>query len=96
MKEVAVMLLILKIYEINYILKKDDANMEKILKYEYMLLTYLDDDEYKDIYNSNFKGKVSKIFRKIVEVNGKNYMLPKSRINYINHIKSIYKNIKKN
>ena len=61
-----------------------------------MLLSYLNDDEYKDIYNSNFKGKVGKIFKKIVDVNGKNYMLPKSRINYINHIKSIYKYVKKN
>ena len=96
MKEVPVMILILKIYEINYILKQEDANIEKILKYEYMLMSYLNDDEYKDIYNTNFKGKVCKIFKKIVDVNGKNYMLPKSRINYINHIKSIYNNIKKN
>ena len=96
MKEVPVIILILKIYEIDFILKKDDTNIENILKYEYLLLTYLTDNEYKDIYKSNFDGKVKKIFKKIVQDNGKDYILPRTKEKFINHIKSIYKNIKKN
>jgi hypothetical protein len=96
MKEVPMIILILKIYEIDFILKKSNDDIEKVLKYQYLLLTYLDDDEYKEIYNSNFKGKVSKVFKKIVEVHGKNYYLAKSKIKYIEHIKSLYKNIKHN
>ena len=96
MKEVPMIILILKIYEIHFILIKSNEDIEKVLKYECLLLTYLDDEEYKDIYNSNFKGKVSKIFKKIVESHGKNYILANSKVKYINHIKSIYKNIKQN
>ena len=96
MKEVPMIILILKIYEIHFILIKSNEDIEKVLKYECLLLTYLDDEEYKDIYNSNFRGKVSKIFKKIVESHGKNYILANSKVKYINHIKSIYKNIKQN
>ena len=96
MNQVPVIILILKIYEIDFILKKINDDIEKVLIYQYLLLTYLDDDEYKEIYNSNFKGKVSKVFKKIVEVHGKNYYLAKSKIKYIEHIKSLYKNIKHN
>ena len=96
MKEVPMLILILKIYEINFILKKRNDDIEKVLKYQYLLLTYLDDEEYKEVYNSNFKGKVSKIFKKIVEDHGKDYLLARSKIKYIEHIKSIYKKIKQN
>lgn len=96
MKEVPLIMLILKIYEINFILKKSNEEIEKVLKYEYLLLTYIDDDEYKEIYNLNYKGKVSKIFNKIVEEHGNNYLLANTKLKYINHIKTIYKNIKQN
>ena len=91
MKEVPMIILILKIYEIDFILKKSNDDIEKVLKYQYLLLTYLDDEEYKDIYNSNFKGKVSKVFKKIVEDHGRNYLLAKTKIKYIEHIKLLYK-----
>ena len=45
-----------------------------ILKYEYLLITYLNDNEYKDIYKTHYKGKISKAFKKIVEANGKEYV----------------------
>lgn len=95
MKEVSVFLLILKIYEINFIVKKSNEDIEKVLKYEYLLLSYLNEEEYKDIYNSNFKGRVKKIFNKIVEEHGKDYALATTKTKYINHIKSIYQKIKK-
>ena len=94
MKEVPMLILVLKIYEINYLLKKSYNDIEKVLKYEYLLMTYLNDDEYKNIYNEHFKGKVAKIFKKLVDNHGKNYLLPRTKVKYNNHLKSIYKIIK--
>ena len=89
-------ILIPKTHEIDFILKKSKEHLEKSYKPEYLILSYLNDEEYRDIYNENFKGKVSKIFKKIVEVHGKNYLLAKSKVSFINHIKSMYKFIKEN
>ena len=40
MKEVPMIILILKIYEIDFILKKSKENLEKIYKSEYLILSY--------------------------------------------------------
>lgn len=93
MKEVSLLILILKIYEIYFIINKYNNDIINVLKYEYLLLSYLSDEEYKDIYNNHFKGKISKIFKKISETNGKNYILPKTKLKFVNHIKSVYKSI---
>jgi hypothetical protein len=90
MKEVSLLILLLKIYEIKFIIN-NNSNIMDVLKYEYLLISYLTDDEYNNIYNENFKGKISKIFKKIVDINGKNYILPKTKAKYMNHIKSIFK-----
>ena len=94
MKEVPMLILVLKINEINFIIQKNYNDVEKVLKYEYLLMTYLSEDEYKNIYNEHFRGKISKIFKKLVDTHGKNYNLPKTKVKYINHLKSIYKIIK--
>ena len=91
MKEVSLLILILKIYEIYFIINKYNNDIINVLKYEYLLLSYLSDEEYKDIYNNHFKGKISKILKKISETNGKNYILPKTKLKFVNHIKSVYK-----
>ena len=94
MKEVPMLILVLKINEINFIIQKNYNEVEKVLKYEYLLMTYLSEDEYKNIYNEHFRGKISKIFKKLVDTHGKNYNLPKTKVKYMNHLKSIYKIIK--
>ena len=76
-------------------LQKNNEELEKVLKNEYLLITYLNENEYKDIYHSHYKGKISQSFKKIVEKNGKEYELPKTKTKLINHIKWIYKKIKK-
>lgn len=95
MKEVPLLILILKIYEIKFILSKNYDNIINILKYQYLLLSYLTDDEYNKIFNNHFKGKISKIFKKL-SVTNKKYLLPKTKVCYVNHIKSIYKSCKIN
>ena len=94
MKEVPIILLILKIYEINYLIEKKNEECEKVLKNQYLLLTYLNDNEYKEICQTHYKGKISKEFKKIVEAHGKDYELPKTKPKFVNHIKLIYKKIK--
>ena len=94
LKEVPMILLVLKIYEIYYLLQKNNKEVEKVLKNEYLLATYLSDIEFTEIYHSNYKGKVAKTFKKIVETHGKDYELVKTKAKFFNHIKSIYKKIK--
>ena len=92
MKEVPLLILILKFYELNFMVNKKNEDIINVLKYEYLLLSYLSDDEYKNIYNNHFKGKISKIFKKLADSKGKSYLLPKNKVKFINHIKSVYKN----
>ena len=95
LKEVPMILLVLKIYEINYIIQKNNIELEKVLKAEYLLGTYLTDEEFSDI-NKHYKGKINKLFKKLVEENGKEYKLPKTKEQYFNHIKYVYKKKIKN
>ena len=95
LKEVPMILLVLKIYEINYMIQKNNVELEKVLKAEYLLGTYLTDEEYNDI-NKHYKGKINKLFKKLVEENGKEYKLPKTKEQYFNHIKYVYKKKIKN
>ena len=95
LKEVPMILLVLKIYEINYMIQKNNVELEKVLKAEYLLGTYLTDEEYTDI-NKHYKGKINKLFKKLVEENGKEYKLPKTKEQYFNHIKYVYKKKIKN
>lgn len=95
LKEVPMILLVLKIYEINYMIQKNNVELEKVLKAEYLLGTYLTDEEYNDI-NKHYKGKINKLFKKLVEENGKEYKLPKTKEQYFNHIKFVYKKKIKN
>jgi len=91
MKEVPMFLIILKIYEIYFLNRKNDKEIEKVLKSEYLLGTYLNNDEFNEIYKNHFKGKVNKIFKKIAEEKGREYAFPKTREKLFNHIKYIYK-----
>ena len=84
-KEVPVILLILKIYEIYFLLNDNKKEMGNLLKNMYLITSYLTEEEYNKIYNKNYKGKISKIFQKVVDSNGKEYELPKSKQKLISH-----------
>ena len=94
-KEIPIYLIILKIYEIYYLYKDQEQNIIELLKYSYLLITYITEDEYMEIYQTHFKGKVSSIFRKLVKLIGKQLEFPNTKNNYINHIKFIYQSINK-
>ena len=92
MKEVPILLIVLKIYEIYFMRQKDKKNeIETVLKSEYLLGTYLTDDEFNKIYKKHFKGNIYKVFMKIVNNNGKEYAFPKTKDDFLVHIKYIYK-----
>jgi len=95
-KEIPIFLIILKIYEIYYLYKDERIKIIDLLKYQYLLISYMTDDEFNEIYQEHFKGKVSSIFRKLVNLIGKQLELPNTRKKYINHIKYIYQDINKN
>ena len=94
-KEIPMYMIVLKIYEIYFLFEKDYDKLLQLLKHEYILNSNITNDEYKEIYNKNFKGKVEKIFKNISEQKGKIYDLAKTRNNFINHLKRVYQFIKK-
>ena len=95
-KEIPIFLIILKIYEIYYLYKDERTKIIDLLKYQYLLISYMTDDEFNEIFQEHFKGKVSSIFRKLVNLIGNQLELPNTRKKYINHIKYIYQTINKN
>ena len=95
-KEIPIYLLILKIYEIYFLYKVQESKLLELLKYQYLLISYMTDEEYKEIYQNHFKGRVSSLFRKLVGVFGKQLELPITKNQFINHIKYIYQSINKN
>ena len=95
-KEIPIFLIILKIYEIYYLYKDERIKIIDLLKYQYLLISYMTDDEFNEIFQEHFKGKVSSIFRKLVNLIGNQLELPNTRKKYINHIKYIYQSINKN
>ena len=96
MKEVPLLILILKLYELKFFIEKNIDELINVLKNEYLLMTYMTDEEYSNIYNNHYEEKISKIFKKLDNSYGKIYTLPKAKVGFINHIKSIYKICKTN
>ena len=90
-KEISLLLIILKIYEIYFIANNNRMEMEKVLKSEFLLANYLTDEEYENIYKEHFKGRVSRIFKKLEENKGKEYELVETKSELLSHIKYIYK-----
>ena len=94
-KEVPIYIIALKIYEIYYLFDVDEKNIIELMKYQYLLISYLKDSEYKKLFEKFFGEKIKNIFDKIVDILGKKYELPNSKKNYINHIKYIYQSLSK-
>ena len=98
-KEITVFLIIMRLYEIYYIKSKDNKKVLEILKYQYIILSYLKEEEYKKIFNKYYK----KLNHLIDEEGDEDLFffskytcrLPKSKKEYINYIRNIYKKINK-
>lgn len=93
-KEVPMFLIVLKILEIYWINKKNEKKEElvEVLKNEYLLISYLSEEEYKNLFDEYFKGKTHKIFKELGKKYGKIYFLPKSKNQFFEHLKFIFQN----
>ena len=95
-KEIPIYFIVLKIYEIYYLYKGEEEKIIELLKYQYLLISYITEDEYDEIFQSHFKGKVSSIFKKLVSKIGVQMELPNTKKKCINHMKSIFQFVNKN
>lgn len=93
-KEVPMFIMVLKIFEIYFLFKNEIESLLELLKYEYLLVSYLTDEEYKEIFQKYFKGKVNQIFKKLVEAIGVQFELPNSKKKFNNHLKYIFQGLK--
>ena len=87
-KEISVFLIIMRLYETYFLIINDNDKVFEVLKYQYILISRLKEDEYRKIYNKYY------IFENGWGYN-KNFNFPKNKKSYINHIRSIYKKINK-
>ena len=94
-KEVPMYIIVLKIYEIYYIYNVDEKKLIELLEHQYLLISYLNDNEYKAIFDKNFSEKARKIFEKLVDYKGRMFELPNSKKKYLNHIKYVYQTLSK-
>ena len=95
LKELPIIFLVLKIYEIYFLKNQKYGELKKVLHCMYLFGNYITDEEFKDMYNKNFKGKINKIF-KTVSSNGKVYKLQKTKQKLLVHIKKIFNKNKDN
>ena len=77
----------MKIYEIYYLYNVDEKQLIELLKYQYLLISYLKESEYKEIFDKNFSERVRKIYEKMVDKIGRQFELPSSKKRYFNHLK---------
>ena len=94
-KEVPIYILVMKIYEIYFLYNIEENNLIELLKYQYLLISYLKDGEYKEMFEKNFGEKVRKIYEKMVEKLGKQFELPNTKKKYLNHLKYVYQSLSK-
>ena len=89
LKEVPVINLVLKIYEVYFLKNQKYDELKKVLQCMFLIGNYVTEEEFKEMYNNNYKGKIKKIF-KTVSSNGKEYKLQKTKPKLFSHIKKVY------
>jgi hypothetical protein len=93
-KEISVFLIIMRLYELNYKKIKDNDKLFEVIKYHYVIISYLNEHEYNKIYLNYFR----KINRRTCDdflLFGKLYLLPKTKKEYLNYLKTSFKNLPK-
>jgi len=97
-KEITVFLIVLRLYEIYFLKSNDNDKVLEVLKYQYIILSYLKDEEYKKIYNKYYK-KINYSFDEEEDDSSffykYNSKFPKDKKNYINYIRNVFKKINK-
>ena len=89
-KEITVFLIIMRLYELYFIKTNANDKVLEVLKYQYIILSNIKDDEYNKIYKKYFK-KLNYQF--MTNWISKKMKIPKDKKSYINNLRSIYKKI---
>ena len=102
-KEITVFIIIMRLYEIYFLKSKNKKKVLEILKYQYIILSYLKEEEYKKIYHRYFK-KLNYLIEEEDEDEDDEELFyfskyickfPKCKKDYINYIRNIFKKINK-
>ncbi len=90
-KEISVFLIVMRIYERYFSKKNDNDKILEVLKYEYIILSNIKDEEYDKIYDQYFK-KINNYLRyRYNYYNIKKIMIPESKNKYLNNLRRVYK-----
>ena len=87
-KEISIFLVIMKLYETYYLTIDDREKLSETLKYQFMILSLINEHEYIKIYCIYFK-RINSHGRRYLSRNKKKF--PSSKKQYINDIKEIYR-----
>ena len=91
-KEISVFIIIMKLYQTYFSKIKDNKKLFDVIKYQYIIISYLKEDEYKLIFNKYLK----KLNRKSsFDILFNQHIYPKNKKKFINNLKIIYKDINK-
>ena len=91
-KEICVFIIVMKLYQTYFSKIKDSKKLFEVIKYQYIIISYLKEDEYKLIYNKYLK----KLNRKSsFDILFNSHIYPKNKKKFINNLKIIYKDINK-
>ena len=87
-KEISILLVIMKLYETYFITIENKEKLLEILKYQYIILSYINNNEYKKIYYIFFR-KINSHGRRYLSKNKHKFRPTKKED--INYIKDTYK-----
>ena len=91
-KEISVFIIVMKLYQTYFSKIKDNKKLFEVIKYQYIIISYLKEDEYKLIFNKYLK----KLNRKTsFDIFFSKHIYPKNKKKFINNLKIFYKNINK-
>ena len=90
-KEISVFLTIMRLYENYFVITNDNDKLFEVLKYQYMIISYITENEYERIFNNFYRRYNSDFFFS----RSSRYKYPDDKPSFIKYIKDIYKSIKK-
>ena len=87
-KEISVFLIIMRLFENYFTITNNNDKLFEVLKYQYMIISYITENEYNKIYN--------KYYQRYNNINiFSRRSFPNNKKSFIKRIKDIYKKIKK-
>jgi len=91
-KEIAVYLIVMRLYEKYFLTIADPQKVLEVIKMEFNIISHMKDNDYKKIYNVYYK-KINRDDSNNLWTYDRKNKLPKSKESYINYIKIIYKRL---